>query len=156
MDLNPETDLEIIRHFTAPPAKVWRCWSDVELMKQWWVPKPVWIRDMVVDLVPGGRFYTLMVIPDHGDNGLEGCILDVVPERRVVFTDALVAGFRPAGAAMFGFTAVITMEPEGTGTLYRALAMHKDKVIRDQHDAMGFHEGWGTCADQLNILSAGL
>ena len=46
----------------------------------------------------------------HGDNALEGCILDVVPERRITFTDALVAGYRPAGAAMFGFTAIITME----------------------------------------------
>ncbi len=156
MDLNPETDLELIRHFSAPPAKVWRCWSEVGLMKQWWVPKPVWVRQMELDLRPGGQFLTVMVVPDHGDHLVDGCFLDVVPERRIVFTDALVAGFRPAGAAMFGFTAVITMQPEGTGTLYRALAMHKDKTIRDQHEQMGFHEGWGTCADQLNALSAGL
>lgn len=156
MQLDPRTDLELVRHFAAPPAKVWRCWSDVELMKQWWVPKPVWVRHMEMDLAPGGRFHTVMVVPDHGDSTLEGCFLDVVPERRITFTDALVAGYRPAGAAMFGFTAIITMEPEGTGTRYRALAMHKDQTIRDQHEAMGFHEGWGTCAEQLGELASAL
>jgi uncharacterized protein YndB with AHSA1/START domain len=33
--------------------------------------------------------------------------------------------------------------------------MHKDKADRDEHEAMGFHEGWGTVTDQLIRLVGG-
>ena len=54
-------------------------------------------------------------------------------------------------------TAVVTLADAGGGkTLYRAVALHKDKADRDSHEAMGFQDGWGTCADQLEELAAGL
>jgi uncharacterized protein YndB with AHSA1/START domain len=47
------------------------------------------------------------------------------------------------------FTAVITMETQGTGTRYVATALHRDESGRDKHKAMGFFEGWGMALDQL-------
>jgi uncharacterized protein YndB with AHSA1/START domain len=110
--------------------------------------------DVVIDLQPGGRFSTRMIIPDHGEQPTEGCFLEIIPQRRLVFTDLLLEGFRPAATTMFGFTAIITLDPEGTGTRYTARALHKNSDIRDQHAAMGFHEGWGTAAAQLDALAA--
>jgi uncharacterized protein YndB with AHSA1/START domain len=46
-------------------------------------------------------------------------------------------------------TAIVTMEPRGSGTLYTAIAIHKDEAGRKQHEEMGFHEGWGQVLDQL-------
>ena len=57
---------------------------------------------------------------------------------------------------MFGFTAIISLTPEAGGTRYHALAMHRSPEIRAQHDEMGFHEGWGTVAGQLDALAQGI
>jgi hypothetical protein len=34
--------------------------------------------------------------------------------------------------------------------------MHRNAADRETHEKMGFHEGWGTCADQLGEVAAGL
>lgn len=47
------------------------------------------------------------------------------------------------------FTAVILLEPQGQGTKYTVIAIHKDESARKKHVEMGFHEGWGKVLDQL-------
>ena len=61
---DPKLDLELTRLFTAPPAKVWRCWTEPALFCQWWTPPPVTTREAVIEAFPGGRFYSLMVMPE--------------------------------------------------------------------------------------------
>jgi uncharacterized protein YndB with AHSA1/START domain len=81
---------------------------------------------------------------------LEACFLDVVASERIVFTNALIGGYRPA---VHGFmTAVISFKDHPEGTAYESYAMHKDKADRDKHEEMGFHDGWGTVAAQLAAL----
>ena len=155
MPFNPELDLELTRLFKAPPASVWRCWEDPALLGQWWAPKPVQTVDVVIDLRNGGRFYSRMILPDGTEMPGEGCFLDVVPGHRIVFTDLMGAGFRPVETS-FGFAAIITMAPEGTGTRYTARALHKTAEQSKVHADMGFHDGWGTAAAQLDALASGL
>lgn len=50
------------------------------------------------------------------------------------------------------FTAVILIESQGAGTKYTALALHRDEKGQKMHAEMGFHDGWGTCLDQLVAL----
>jgi uncharacterized protein YndB with AHSA1/START domain len=82
-----------------------------------------------------------------------GCYLEIVPQKRLVWTDALQPGFRPALAASSCLpnfmTAIITLETHGSGTKYTAIALHGDEEGRKKHEEMGFHDGWGTCLDQL-------
>lgn len=48
------------------------------------------------------------------------------------------------------FTAALLLEAtKSGGTKYTALAIHRDENGRKQHEAMGFHEGWGTVLTQL-------
>jgi uncharacterized protein YndB with AHSA1/START domain len=53
-------------------------------------------------------------------------------------------------------TAIITMEDEGKDTRYSARVLHKDKASRDEHEKMGFYDGWGTCITQLEAYAAQL
>jgi uncharacterized protein YndB with AHSA1/START domain len=96
-------------------------------------------------------FRTVMRSPEGRDFPNVGCYLEVVPNRRLVWTDALEPGFRPTRdtEAPFRFTATILLEPHGKGTKYTAIAMHSDEEGRRKHEAMGFHEGWGKALDQL-------
>ncbi|HEX9857133.1 MAG TPA: SRPBCC family protein [Paracoccaceae bacterium] len=154
--LNPDLDLELTRLMQATPAQIWRCWTDPELLPLWWAPKPVTTRHAVIDLRPGGRFHTLMILPDGTEYPTEGCLLEVLPERRLTMTEVLEAGFRPAANPMLRFTAVITLTPEGKATRYTARAMHSSPDTRQQHVEMGFHDGWGTAATQLEALASTL
>jgi uncharacterized protein YndB with AHSA1/START domain len=151
---DPALDLVFEREVDVPPELVWKAWTTPELMKQWFAPKPYETVDCEVDLRPGGIFRTVMRSPE-GENIDEsaGCILEAVEHRRLVWTAALGPGFRPQ-ASDFPFTAIITFEPAGTGTRYRAVAVHGTKELKDQHEKMGFQEGWGAALDQLVELMA--
>jgi uncharacterized protein YndB with AHSA1/START domain len=80
-----------------------------------------------------------------------GCYLEIVKNEKLVWTVALAPGYRPASERrdMPSFTAIIALEPQGSGTKYTALAMHRDQEGRKRHEQMGFHEGWGKALDQL-------
>lgn len=147
--IDPELDLELVRETDVAPELVWRAWTEPELLVQWFSPKP-WETPVVeVDLRPGGRFRTVMRGPDGTENDNSGCILDVLPNERLVWTGALGPGFRPQPGPL-PFTAIIELEPTASGgTRYRAIAMHQDPEGRKSHDDMGFQEGWGAVFDQL-------
>ena len=51
--------------------------------------------------------------------------------------------------------AIITFEPEGSGTRYTARVLHWSEEAMKQHEEMGFHEGWGAVAGQLADLAEG-
>lgn len=149
-------DLTISRVIAAPCALIWQAWTKPKHLKEWWAPLPWTTPECAIDLRPGGRFYTLMRGPDGDEHGGEGCFLEVVEPERIVFTDALEGGWRPASTASCGgilFTAIVTFEEHAGGTLYTVRALHKDDADREAHEKMGFHEGWGTCADQLAKLA---
>ncbi|MBP0483858.1 SRPBCC family protein [Sagittula salina] len=151
-----DTDLSLERRIPATPAAVWRCWTEPALMKLWFCPKPWRVTEAVVDLRPGGRFFTRMQGPNGEgetcDSNSDGCLLEVEPERRLTFTDALRADYRPNGSGFM--TATITMMPDGAGgTLYRAVILHNDAAAREKHEQMGFATGWGLTTDQLAALA---
>jgi uncharacterized protein YndB with AHSA1/START domain len=150
--LNSEFDLVQERVIDVPVDLVWAAWTQPDHLKAWYCPRPWSVSDCELDLRPGGIFRTTMRSPEGQEFPNVGCYLEVVPKERIVWTDALQPGFRPADKAILGtffITAVITMQPEGSGTRYKAVALHRDEAGRKQHEEMGFHEGWGTVLDQL-------
>ena len=144
-------DLVLERVLDAPPEKVFKAYTDATILAQWFSPKPWTITDAVVEPRAGGRFNFTM----HGPNGEvfpnSGVFLEVVPNRRLITTDAFTPEWKPAGQPFM--TARIEMEPTADGkTRYKATASHWNEATMKQHEQMGFHEGWGQVADQLAEL----
>jgi uncharacterized protein YndB with AHSA1/START domain len=100
-----------------------------------------------IDLRPGGIFHTVMRSPEGEEHPNTGCYLEVVPHERLVWTDALLPGYRPSAQPFL--TAILTLEARGQGTRYRAVALHRDAAERQRHEEMGFHAGWGKALEQL-------
>ncbi|WP_433287979.1 SRPBCC family protein [Pseudonocardia sp. CA-142604] len=147
---NPELDLVLERTVDVAPELVWKAWTTPELLKQWFAPKPWTTTACEIDLQPGGRFDTTMRSPEGDEYPSSGCILVVEEGSRLVFTSGLGPGFRPVIVeGGFPFTAVISMEPAGSGTKYIATAIHADASAKKSHEDMGFVEGWGMALDQL-------
>ena len=159
--MTDDRQLSFSRRIAARPGTVWRCWTEPELLAQWFAPRPVTTTVTRLDLHPGGGFATRMDIPDHGVTESDpGCFLVVEPERRLVWTNALGPDYRPnvigAGQIDFAFTADIRLERDGDGTLYSATVTHARPEDAARHESMGFHDGWGTAAAQLEEVAVGL
>jgi uncharacterized protein YndB with AHSA1/START domain len=155
---NPELDLKLERTVDVAPELVWMAWTNPEYLKQWYTPDPWKTVDAELDVRPGGIFRTTMRSPEGQEFPNLGCYLDIVENRRLVWTDSLEPGFRPASKAILGkfhITAVIQMEPadpSGKSTRYSAMALHNDAASRQKHSDMGFEDGWGTVLNQLVAL----
>lgn len=144
---DPKLDLVLEREIDVPVELVWEAWTTPESVKHWFVPKPWTVAACEIDLRVGGAFSSVMRSPEGQEFTNVGCYLDIVPLRRLIFTDALLPGFRPAPKPFF--TAALYLEPNGSGTRYTAVAVHGDEAARKSHEDMGFHLGWSTVVDQL-------
>ncbi|WPB79867.1 SRPBCC family protein [Archangium violaceum] len=149
--VNPELDLTISRVIKAPRSAIWRAWTDRASFEQWWVPAPARCKVQEMELRPGGSLVTLLS-EDGGDfvPHLRGCFLAIDELERLVFTNSLVGGWRPAEEPFM--TAIITLREHPQGTDYVAHVMHKSNADRTMHEKMGFHDGWGTVTEQLARL----
>lgn len=152
MTATPASDRELVltRLIDAPRDKLFRAWTEPELMKQWFTPRP-WTTPVIeVDLRPGGSNLIVMRGPDGTEFPNRGVYLEIVKNERLVFTDAYTKAWEPSEKPFF--TGIITFEDEGGKTRYTARALHWTVADREAHEKMGFHEGWGLCADQLAEL----
>ena len=147
IDIDPGLDLVLERVVDVSPERVWQAWTRPEHLVHWFAPHPWKAEDVVVDLRPGGAFGLTMKGPTGESFPSMGCYLEVEPDRRLVWTDALGPGYRPNAESFF--TSFVLLEPEGSGTRYTAIARHGDAAARAKHEEMGFHGGWSTCLDQL-------
>jgi uncharacterized protein YndB with AHSA1/START domain len=147
-------ELTLSRLIAAPRAIVWRCWAEPELIKQWFTPRPWTTPVVTLDLRAGGASYMLFRGPEGQEHPNRGVYLEVVPEERLVFTDAYVEAWVPSAEPFI--TAIITLSDEDGGTRYEACVRHWSEEAMKRHESMGFHEGWGKAADQLAAVAKSL
>jgi uncharacterized protein YndB with AHSA1/START domain len=145
-------ELTLERIIDAPREKVFKAWTDPELMKQWFAPKPYTTPIVEVDVRPGGSAYIVMRGPDGKDLPNRGVYLEVVPNEKLVSTDAYVKAWEPSEKPFM--TLILTFEDEGGKTRYTARVRHWTVADREAHEKMGFHGGWSLCTDQLEALVA--
>lgn len=132
----------------APRAAVWRCWTEPELLLKWFTPKPWETVKAEVDLRPGGQNLIVMRGPDGNEFPNTGVYLEIDPLRKLVFTDAYTAGWKPSAKPFM--TAVISLDDAEEGkTRYSVRVHHWTKEDMEAHEKMGFHEGWAIAARQL-------
>ncbi|MBX3501616.1 MAG: SRPBCC family protein [Alphaproteobacteria bacterium] len=149
--IDPKLDLRLERVIDVKPELVWACWTMPEHIVKWFTPAPWRTKSVDIELHPGGRFNSVMLSPEGEEFPNFGCVLEVVPISRLVFTDTLLEGFRPSGKPFF--SAVVEIAPDGAGTRYIATAIHGNDETRKQHEEMGFHSGWSAALDQLVALA---
>jgi uncharacterized protein YndB with AHSA1/START domain len=140
-------DLILTRLIEAPPAKVFQAWTDPELLRQWFAPKPWTTPSARLDVRPGGASAVVMRGPDGNEFPNPGVYLEVVKDQRLVFTDAYTTAWEPAEKPFM--TVILTFEDLGGKTRYTARVRHWNIADREAHEKMGFHQGWGQCAEQL-------
>jgi uncharacterized protein YndB with AHSA1/START domain len=147
-------DLTLTRLIDAPPEAVYKCWTTPALITQWFTPPPYKTIHAETDLRPGGSNYIVMQSPEGVEMPNRGIYLEVVPNEKLVFTDAYTAAWDPSAKPFM--TVILTLENEGGKTRYTAVARHWTVEDTEAHEKMGFHVGWGIATDQLAALAATL
>lgn len=153
-DTSTDRDLVLTRLIEAPRFKLFRAWTEPSLLKQWFAPLPYTTPHAELDVRPGGASLVIMRGPDGNEFPNRGVYLEVVKDERLVFTDAYTAAWMPSQKPFM--TVILTFADEGWQTRYTARVRHWTVADREAHEAMGFHQGWGQCADQLAALVATL
>jgi uncharacterized protein YndB with AHSA1/START domain len=149
-----DRELVLTRLIDAPREKLFRAWTDAEILKQWFAPLPYTTPVAELDVRPGGANLIVMRGPDGNDMPNRGVYLEVIKNEKLVFTDAYTKAWEPAEKPFM--TVILTFEEEGGKTRYTARVRHWTVADREAHEKMGFHAGWGQCADQLAALVAKL
>jgi uncharacterized protein YndB with AHSA1/START domain len=153
-DATPASDRELVltRIIDAPREKLFKAWTDPELLKQWFAPRPYTTPAAELDVRPGGANLVVMRDPEGKDYPNRGVYLEVVENERLVITDAYTRAWEPSQKPFM--TVILTFEDVGGRTRYTARVGHWTAADRETHEKMGFHGGWGLCTDQLAALVA--
>src|ERR1051325_1568202 len=100
--------LTLTRVIDAPAEEVFRAWTEPELMKQWFAPKPWTTPKVETDVRPGGSNLGVMASPEGQEYPNRGVYLEVVKNRRLVFTDAYASAWQPSAKPFM--TVILTFE----------------------------------------------
>jgi len=148
--LNPKLDFAIERFIDAPTRLVWEALTKPEHIKEWYMPK-AWGRVVrsEMDVRPGGAFSIDIAVGDGREVPNLGCVLDVVPMERLVWTSMLFPGYRPAVFDDIPITAIMTMESVGKGTRYVFTALHRNEADFEANRTSGFYEGTEIAIEQF-------
>ncbi|MCB1434569.1 MAG: SRPBCC domain-containing protein, partial [Alphaproteobacteria bacterium] len=103
-------ELSLTRLIAAPRAALFRCWTEPELIKQWFTPRP-WTTPVVeMDVRPGGSSHMIFRGPEGQEFPNDGIFLEIIPNERLVFTDAYTSAWVPSAKPFM--TAIITFADE--------------------------------------------
>ena len=147
---DPKTDFAIERVIDAPTRLVWEALTKPEHLQAWYMPK-AWgrVSNAELDLRPGGIIRIDIAVGDGPDIPNLGCVLEVVPMQRLVWTSMLFPGYRPAVFDDIPITAIMTMAAEGTGTRYVFTALHRNEADLRTNKESGFYQGTEIAIDQF-------
>jgi uncharacterized protein YndB with AHSA1/START domain len=149
-----DRELVLARIIDAPPEKLFRAWTEPELLMQWFTPRPWTVSLVQTDVRAGGSSLIVMRSPEGEAFPNRGVYLEVIPSERIVFTDAYTKAWEPSDKPFM--TAILTFEDLNGRTKYTARVRHWTVADREAHEKMGFHEGWAKATDQLIELVATL
>lgn len=80
-------EVSIRRSYPVAPDKVWRAWTEPQALSQWFGPGATASRaEAEIDLRVGGRFRIAFPMPDGEVQEASGEYVEVVPNRRLVFS----------------------------------------------------------------------
>ena len=151
MHLDPDLDLVLTRDLNAPRDVIYSCWTNPAHLPHWFVPKPHRVTACALDVRVGGRCNSTFDVEGQIMEN-KGIYLEVIPNEKLVFTDTYTEGWKPA-AEPFMTAILLLADAPGGGTTYTAIARHRSAETCKLHRDMGFFDGWGTVATQLDAYA---
>ncbi len=150
-----EPTLTLTHLFDAPPALVWRAWTDPAHLARWWAPAGCRSEVERFELRPGGAFHLEMQLPDGGVMPCRGTFLEIDPPRRLVY-EGPAESLSPCGAGLPPRARVTVTLAEEAGKT--RLTLHTRFASADDREAAlqsGYATGWAKTLAGIEALLAG-
>ena len=151
--LPTDEQILITRGFDAPKHLVFKAFTTPELVKQWWHANRGEMTVAEIDLRPGGRWRYVAVADGGMEVGFHGEYREIVPDERVVSTEAYEGIPDPDANATLN-TATFT-EADGRTTL-TILVEAPSKEVRDAMIESGMEAGMQDALDLLELAAVSL
>jgi uncharacterized protein YndB with AHSA1/START domain len=151
--LPTDTQILITRDFNAPKHLVYKAWTTPELIKRWWSGDRGAVVSIEVDLRVGGRWRYVMTANEGFEVAFHGEYRDIVPNERIVSTEAFEGIPDPDAAA--ALTTNTFTEKDGRTTV-TILVQHKNQEHRDMHINSGMEVGLQEAMDHLEQVALSL
>jgi uncharacterized protein YndB with AHSA1/START domain len=151
--LPTDTQIQIVREFDAPKHLVYRAWTTPELVKRWWHANRGEMTTCEIDLRVGGTWRYVMVAEDFGEVGFHGEYREIVPNERLVTTEAYEG--IPDADDNAAVDILTLTEAEGRTTM-TILVEHRTKEGRDAHIESGMEAGMQDAMDLLEEVAVSL
>ena len=148
-------DLVVTRDFDCTPEKLYRAWTQPALITQWFTLGTWKAVKAELDARPGGTSLITMLGSDGAEFQNRDVYLEVVPNQRLVLTDAYTSAWVPSEQPFMTVTLTFDELPAGR-TRYTARVSHWAIADREKHEAMSFHQNWPAMTEQLAAVVAKL
>ncbi len=83
----PKT-ISIKRTLNLPLASVWKAWTEPESFKKWWGPEGFTCPSCTINFKVGGKYLASMKGPDGKETWSTGTIKEIIPQKKIVYTDS--------------------------------------------------------------------
>jgi len=147
----PRRELTITRIVDAPPALVWKAWTEPKHLSQWFSPRGFTNPVCEVDLRVGGALHIVMRSPQGTDHAMKGIFREVEVPRRLAFTNN---AYDVDGTQLLeGFTTVTFIEVGGKTRMIVETSATGLVDIAPQMLA-GMEAGWTQTLEKLDEVIA--
>lgn len=150
-------DLVIERTISATPSRVWKAWTDAAALVQWWGPKGFTCPVYHMDLKVGGKYLYCMKSPDGQEYWGAGEYREILPNRRLVFSDNFAdSNGKIVPASFYGMTAdyppnmLVMVTFEENGNLTKMTVHHVGIPAGEERENARL--GWIQSFDKLDNL----
>jgi uncharacterized protein YndB with AHSA1/START domain len=153
-DLDAKT-IHIVREFNAPIEKVWRAWTEPDLIEKWIAPKPWKAETKIMDFTVGGIWLYAMVSPE-GQKHWTRIEFTAIENGSSISSTNMFSdedGNTAAGAAK-SYTETKFASIDGNRTKVDVLKTFTDAATIKRFAEMGFKEGTIMGYNQLDELLA--
>ncbi|MGZ4169963.1 MAG: SRPBCC family protein [Solirubrobacteraceae bacterium] len=142
--------VRVQRTIPASPARVYRAWLDPDQLRRWLAPAGLEVQRAEVEPRVGGRYRIWQAGADGRAGGFESELLELVPDRRLVFRWRFVGPDRVADPAHDSLLTV-TLRDAPDGATELTLVHERLAALRAAmpYIADNVGVGWGMALDKL-------
>ena len=156
LTLPTDAQILITREFAAPRRSVWRAWTEPGLVRRWWHAKRGEVTVCEIDLRVGGKWRYVMVTPDGFEVGFHGEYLEIVPDERLVTTEAYEGLPEEVSEADGSTVNTATFDEVDGRTTVTLLIQAANRTSRDAIIDSGMEDGLQDALDLLEEIAVSL
>ena len=146
--------MKVVREFDAPVEKVWRAWTESELLDQWWAPKPWKAKTVSRNFSNGNTWIYYMEGPEGTRHYCRADFSNIQPQKSFIVLDAFCDEKGKINEDMPRTTWKIEFFPGKEGSRVEIELSYRSAADLEKIIEMGFKEGFAAALNNLDELLA--